>query len=59
MCTPFPYQLYFPVNVYLERTTGAELVAGLLIQASWVVAAYALTRFVWSRGIRHYEAVGG
>lgn len=59
MCTPFPYQLYFPVNVYLERTTGADLVAGLLIQASWVVAAFLLARFVWSRGIRHYEAVGG
>ncbi|MBL9168189.1 MAG: ABC-2 family transporter protein [Verrucomicrobiales bacterium] len=59
MCTPFPYQLYFPVNVYLERTTGTELVAGLMIQAAWVAAAYLLSRFVWSRGIRHYEAVGG
>lgn len=59
MCTPFPYQLYFPVNVYLERTTGAELGAGLLIQAGWVVAAFCLARFVWNRGIRHYEAVGG
>jgi len=59
MCTPFPYQLYFPVNVYLERTTGTELLAGLLIQSAWVVAAYFMARFVWSRGVRHYEAVGG
>lgn len=59
MCTPFPYQLYFPVNVYLERITGAELQAGLLLQFFWVAAAYTGARWMWSRGIRHYEAVGG
>lgn len=57
--TPFPYQLFFPVNIYLGRTTGAELDQGLIIQACWVVAAYGLARFVWSRGIRKYSAVGG
>lgn len=59
MCTPFPYQLYFPVNVYLERTTGQALMVGFLIQTLWVIAAFFLARFVWSRGIKHYEAVGG
>lgn len=57
--TPFPYQLFFPVNIYLGRVTGAELHQGLIIQACWVVATYCLARFVWSRGIRKYSAVGG
>ncbi|MBK9140263.1 MAG: ABC-2 family transporter protein [Verrucomicrobia bacterium] len=57
--TPFPYQLYFPVSVYLGRVTGAELWQGLAIQAGWVIAGYALARWVWSRGIRRYSAVGG
>lgn len=57
--TPFPYQLYFPVSVYLGRISGAEMWQGLAIQAGWVVAAYALARFVWGRGIRRYSAVGG
>ncbi len=57
--TPFPYQLYFPVSIYLERVTGADLLRGLAIQAGWVTAVYALARWVWSRGIRHYTAVGG
>ncbi len=57
--TPFPYQLFFPVNIYLGRVSGPALLQGLFIQACWVVAAYALARLVWSRGIRKYSAVGG
>ena len=56
--TPFPYQLFFPVNIYLGRTSGAALHRGLVVQACWVVGAYLLARFVWSRGIRKYSAVG-
>jgi ABC-2 type transport system permease protein len=57
--TPFPYQLYFPVSIYMGKTTGVELAKGLLIQAGWVIAMYALARFAWSRGLRKYSAVGG
>ena len=57
--TPFPYQLFFPVNIYLGRVSGAALYEGLLAQAGWVLAAYLLARFVWSRGVRKYSAVGG
>ena len=57
--TPFPYQLFFPVNIYLGRVTGSALYLGLLTQAGWVLAAYCLARVVWSRGVRHYSAVGG
>ena len=57
--TPFPYQLFFPVSIYLGRATGTALWQGLLVQAIWVVVFYALARVVWSRGIRKYTAVGG
>jgi len=57
--TPFPYQVFFPVNIYLGRTTGGDLYRGLLVQACWVVALYLFARFAWSRGIRKYSAVGG
>ncbi|MBL9135980.1 MAG: ABC-2 family transporter protein [Verrucomicrobiales bacterium] len=57
--TPFPYMLYFPVRVYLGRVEGAELWQGLGIQAFWVLATLGLARWVWSRGLRHYSAVGG
>ena len=57
--TPFPYQLYFPVSIYLGRTSGPALFQGLAIQAVWVALAYGAARGMWSRGIRKYSAVGG
>jgi ABC-2 type transport system permease protein len=57
--TPFPYQLYFPVSIYMGKTAGADLARGMLIQAGWVFAAYLVARFAWARGIKHYSAVGG
>jgi ABC-2 type transport system permease protein len=57
--TPFPYQLYFPVSVYMGKAAGSKLANGLFIQAGWVVATYFIARFAWARGIKKYSAVGG
>ena len=57
--TPFPYQMFFPVSIYVGKITGASMYQGLIIQFLWVVAFYSLARFVWWRGIRKYSAVGG
>jgi len=57
--TPFPYQLYFPVSIYMGKVTGVALAQGLMIQLGWVVFVYGLARFAWNRGIRKYAAVGG
>jgi ABC-2 type transport system permease protein len=57
--TPFPYQLYFPVSIYMGKTGGGEVARGLGIQFLWVIAAYFLARFAWNRGIKKYAAAGG
>jgi ABC-2 type transport system permease protein len=57
--SPFPYQLYFPVSIYMGKVTGAELARGFLLQIFWVVAAFGFARLLWNRGIRKYSAVGG
>ncbi len=57
--TPFPYQLFFPVSIYLGRVSGPGLWQGLCIQTFWVLVFYVLARIVWRRGIRRYSAVGG
>jgi ABC-2 type transport system permease protein len=59
MWTPFPYEVFFPVSIYLEQITGAAIYQGLAIQACWVIALYGLARWIWSCGIRRYSAVGG
>jgi len=56
---PFSYELFFPVQVCMERIQGRALAEGLAIQAGWLVLAYALTRVLWARGVRKYQAVGG
>jgi ABC-2 type transport system permease protein len=57
--TPFPYQLYFPVSLYMGKVTGPALVQGLLAQVGWVALSFGLARLMWWRGLRKYSAVGG
>jgi ABC-2 type transport system permease protein len=59
LLTPFPYQLYFPVAIYMGKISGTQLETGFLAQILWVLAAFALARFAWSRGIKKYAAFGG
>jgi len=57
--TPFPYQLYFPVSIYMGKSVGMAMWMGLVMQLLWVILAYVAARFAWARGIRKYSAVGG
>ena len=57
--TPFPYQMYFPIGVYMGKISGNDLWQGLLTQAIWVLLAYAFARFMWRRGVKKYSAFGG
>jgi ABC-2 type transport system permease protein len=57
--TPFPYELYFPVAVFMGKVHDTELWQGLLIQFGWVLLALLFTNSLWRRGLRRYQAVGG
>jgi ABC-2 type transport system permease protein len=57
--SPFTYELYFPVQVYLERVKGADLATGLAIQAMWVGITFIVAKGLWHLGVRKYQAVGG
>ena len=57
--TPFPSMLYAPIGIYMGKLAGNEIVLTLLTQLFWVLVMYALARFMWRRGIRHYSAFGG
>jgi len=56
---PFRYMSAFPVEVLTGQLGGQETLIGLAIQLGWTVLAIVLYRWVWTRGIRRYEAVGG
>ena len=55
---PFPYLLFFPLQVYLGKISGAMMWGGLLIAMAWVLVLMVALNFVWNKGIRKYEAVG-
>jgi ABC-2 type transport system permease protein len=57
--TPFPYELFFPVQILLERLDSAALRQGFLAQAVWVGITATAARLLWLRGVRHYQAAGG
>lgn len=56
---PFASLLYFPLNVFLERVSPAELWRGFSLQIFWIVSIAFVTRWVWTRGLRAYSAQGG
>lgn len=56
---PFRYMGAFPVEFLTGQLTQAETLTGFAIQVGWVITAILLSRLVWTRGLRHYEAIGG
>ena len=57
--SPFTYELFFPVQIYMERVRGMELCAGLAVQAGWVAMMWLVATLMWRRGVQRYQAVGG
>ena len=57
--TPFPYQMFFPVQIYMGKISGVSLWQGLGTQILWVIVAYGFARFMWARGVKKYSAFGG
>lgn len=55
---PFPYELYFPVAVLMEKIQGPQLWQGLGIQIFWVLICLLTGKALWRAGLHRYEAVG-
>lgn len=58
MALPFPYTIFFPVQVYLGKITGAAEIQGFIISIGWLVILYYFMRFVWSKGLKVYQSLG-
>ena len=58
MATPFPYMIFFPVEVYLGKITGMAQIQGFLISIVWLFALYIFMKYVWAKGLKVYQAFG-
>ncbi|MDQ6624473.1 MAG: ABC-2 family transporter protein [Verrucomicrobiota bacterium] len=56
---PFYYELFCPIAIFLERLRGVRMLEALAIQTGWLIATWATARFMWRKGLGHYQAVGG
>jgi ABC-2 type transport system permease protein len=57
--TPFPYMVYFPARVFLEKVPHAEAVRLIGIQSLWLLLFLGLSAWVWKKGVASYSAEGG
>jgi ABC-2 type transport system permease protein len=56
--TPFPYVIYYPVQI-LNGTIGSNQMLRVLgVQLVWVVGLVLARQLLWRRGLRRYGAVG-
>jgi len=56
---PFSYELFFPISIFLGKVRGGDLWSGLAIQTGWLLITWFAAHTMFSRGVRHYQAVGG
>ena len=56
---PFRYMLSAPIELMTVHLDGAAVARILLTQIGWALATLALALWVWGRGVKKFEAVGG
>lgn len=56
---PFASLRYTPVMIYMGVYSPAEIVFYLVLQVFWVIAMYALSKFVWKMCLKHLSIQGG
>jgi ABC-2 type transport system permease protein len=58
MSTPFPYMIYFPVQVYLGKIIGVAQVQGFIVSIAWLFILWFAMKNVWNKGLKVYQALG-
>jgi len=58
MLTPFPYLIYFPLQVYLGKLSTAMMLKGIVISGAWLVLLGFCLNKIWKRGLKAYTAHG-
>lgn len=57
--TPFPYMVFFPARVFLEKVPHHEALRLLGVEAAWLAAVILAALALWRVGVKSYAAEGG
>jgi ABC-2 type transport system permease protein len=56
---PFKYAFGFPIETLVGQMTPQQMLAGLGMQAFWILSGLAVVLLTWKVAVRRYSAVGG
>lgn len=56
--TPFPYLVFFPIEIYLGKVDVVSIIKGISISLIWAVALWFCFNSVWKKGLKTYQAYG-
>jgi len=57
--TPFPYMVFVPARIFLEKVPHHEALRLLGVEAGWLAAVILAALGVWRQGVKSYAAEGG
>lgn len=56
--TPFPYLIFFPLQVYLGKISDTLVLGGIFATFLWTVVLWFLMSSIWKKGLKVYKAEG-
>jgi ABC-2 type transport system permease protein len=56
--TPFPYLIFFPLQIYLGALPNPEIIKGIAVSFLWFLTLTVFMKKIWNKGLMTYEAYG-
>jgi ABC-2 type transport system permease protein len=56
--TPFPYLIFFPLQIYLGKMSSLAIIKGLSISLFWAIMLWFSLKIIWAKGLKVYQAHG-
>jgi ABC-2 type transport system permease protein len=56
---PFPYLVFYPVSIYLERLSADMILSCFIHQLVWIGILSFMVHKIWNVGLKRYAAEGG
>ncbi|OGM11565.1 hypothetical protein A2Z22_02075 [Candidatus Woesebacteria bacterium RBG_16_34_12] len=56
--TPFPYLIFFPLQIYLGNIAIVEIIKGFMVAGIWLIILKILMNNLWKKGLKVYGAYG-
>lgn len=55
---PFPYLIFFPLQIYLGKLGFLQITKGIFISGVWIFILWYVMKRVWQKGLSVYESYG-